>query len=377
MTKEENKETKKKETKKRELFRARMAELTFSDCEATEQEVLEALTYCLKDRLKRYQIVRETHNKLKSGVEYHHIHCFVEFDKSTSIPMVNLEKRIGRRPHFSSIRNPASFLGYIAKEAKPLGNFDLFMEAWNYSGSKAMLVKSMLNAGWNVKHIISKFQDHLWTEDFGKYVRKYNMILEAMRIDEFDRMLGIKTIDREMIESHLSPKEIREYDSFEGYSRLVKHLNDINKYGFRQLHVPKVNLLIRGNTAIGKSRLFSEVMKYVPTYEFPIENWHPDYEDGHYRLIVWDEPKMKPALREMYLKILDGLTCNLPVKGSHAVRQDHQKIVLLSNSSLDELADEQKFKVSAQREAFKRRLDEIDFGDRRLDFLHKLLIINK
>lgn len=358
---------------RRKEYRGKLVELTISDCEVSSNEALEILKTVFGDRLRRYQIVQEEHSGKHAPIGRHHLHIFLEFPKTTTIPLRRLEKKFGQWPHFDRIKNPSGFLGYIAKENMPLGNFDIFAEAWHYSGSKDMLVKSMLNAGWGIEAIISKFQNYLWKEDFPKYARKINMIWESEKIVGYHQMKGLAFIDDKLIRRTLSPKELREFYSFEGYLRLIEHLNDIKRYGFRQEHRPKMNLLIRGNTAIGKSRLFSEVMKYVSTYEFPIENWHPEYRDGLYRLILWDEPKMKPSLKEQYLKILDGLTCNLPIKGSHAVRQDHQKIILLSNLSLEKLAAQQRFDDDSQRAAFKRRLDEIDFGDRNLNFLRKLI----
>ena len=359
--------------KKRENFRGKMVELTFSRCETPPEEVLKHFEECFGERLRRYQIVQETHSGEHGPKGMHHLHCFLQFDKVTSVPMIRLKKKMGQRPHFSTIKNPASFLGYIAKENKPLGNFDIFEEAWSYPGKKDMLVKSMFNAGWTASQVISKYSDHLWTEDFGKYVRKLDLIRNAEALAAYDGMPGLKHIDREMIEENLTTEELAQFDSFEGFQRLINHLNDIEKYSFQQPHRPLQNLLVVSRTAMGKTMLFREVMKYVPTYEFPIDDWHPDYEDGVYKLILWDEPKLRHGLAQTYLKLLDGLTCNLPVKGSRAVRKDHQKIVMLSNETKDELTKAQRIRSPDSQEAFKRRLDEINFGDRSLVFLIKLI----
>ena len=354
--------------------RMKMCELTFARCEMKKEKALELLQEVFGERLRRYQIARETHKGEHGSEGSHHLHIFLEFDSVVELPLIKLSRLFGQHPHCARVRSPSSFLAYIAKEDFPLGNFDLLEEAWNYTGSKRLLVKRLFEGGATFYEIFHRYSDQLWAEDFLKYFKMELRFKEARIRAERRAMRGIEPITRSLIKQRLTPAELKRFDKFKGYSRLVKHINQINEYRFRQPHTFRQNCLIVGKTGIGKSTLLRSIMKYVPTYEFPIDNWHPDYEDGVYTLILWDEPKITSGMVHTYLKILDGLTCNLPVKGSRAVRQDHQKIICLSNETLAEHSKKLRSSSPEQKKAFERRLDEINFGIRKLNFLQKLIV---
>lgn len=368
----------KEEKKKKQRFRGKNFELTIPQCEIPQEEGFDLLETHYKDlknnKLKNLAVVQEEHTGVHGKAKTHHLHCVLIFEKTITLAPTQIQKAMkGHYPHCATIKNLAGWLGYISKKNMPTANFDLYELAWSLSGDKARLVKSMMNHGWRAEDIIHEYQDRLWKENFISYIRKAEYLRDLDERRRLRKLPGLKEITREFIEQRLSAYELHLFDEFEGYGRLIKHINDIRRYQFQQPHGYHINLLVTGKTGIGKSLLMRKIMKWVPTYEFPIDNWHPDYEDDVYTLISWDEPKLYPAHREDYLRILDGLTSNLPVKGSRAVRKNHQKIIMTSNKNVEELMDQARFHHSEQRKAFSRRLDKIDFEGRSLIFLLKLI----
>lgn len=355
--------------KSRTRFQGRLFGLTLPRSALTREDVVERLTACKGIELQNWVVVQETH---QDGGR--HLHAYVELRKAKELPLQRLRRSLGDALNVTYLRNQWKWLTYLLKEdTKPLASFDFMNALWKAPGSKSRLFKLLVDQDVSTDELITRHSTELWDENLVGLIRKVDLVRDVKRVYELRSKPGICTIDRALIEERLTPEELREFDSFDGYARLIGHLNDINKYRFHQPHQPKQNLLVVGATLIGKSTLFRLIREYVPTYLFPLENWHPKYSDGVFKLILWDEPKLRPSLREAYLLMLDGIEVDLPVKGSQRVRSDHQKIVLLSNASLETLTRQARYPPE-QVEAFQRRLDEINFESRSLDFLQKLIV---
>ena len=155
---------------------------------------------------------------------------------------------------------------------------------------------------------------------------------------------GFKFISRDLIESNLTPSELKLFDSWSGYQTIVDYLNQVPKYGFRRPLKTK-NLLITGPTSIGKTSLFESdlsnsrncIQNYTSIYPMGTKTWWPNYKPEVYRLIYWNQAKFTSYSYDTILKVLEGSKVDLPYKGGSVLKYDNPLVVMTSNMTLDEL----------------------------------------
>ena len=154
---------------------------------------------------------------------------------------------------------------------------------------------------------------------------------------------GFKYIDRALIQARLSDKELLTYDSWSGYQTIVDYLNQIVTYGNRRPFKTK-HLLVVGPAHIGKTSLVSEpnndagrvpLEQLVPTYHMGMRHWFPKYQDGTYRLILWNQVKLTSYAYDFLLKFLEGSPVDLAYHGGATKKADNQLIYMTSNLSLE------------------------------------------
>ena len=369
--------TKKPTKKKQKHFKAKRVGFTFSQCETSREDTLEALQKIYGDKLVRWLVAQETHSGGYGPVGAHHLHIFCEFTESIIHPVSTIAKAVGQHPNVQNLRSPASWIGYIIKEDQEfLCNFDPIEEGMAYSGKKDQLVLALYESGWSKSQIMARFKNKLWTENFMSWFRKIDEILELERLQDIEIRPGFKVkLTEKLAKDVLTPEEFKEFHSIPHLEVILKHLNLIFELGINQPpeqdhHV----LLISGDTGVGKTRLLTRIEKVVPTYRFPLEHWHPRYQDGLFQLILWDEPKLRYAQLETYLMMFDGQPCDLPVKGSQVTRMDHQKIIMLSNRTLRGLLRGMLYRINlGVFKALQRRIEEVDVGDYPLHTLSTLI----
>ena len=161
---------------------------------------------------------------------------------------------------------------------------------------------------------------------------------------------GFKYIDRALIQSQLSPEELKVFDSWNGYQTIVNYLNMmISEKGTRQMKT--LNLLISGAPSVGKTSLFSNpnhkpdktcVQDYCAVYPMGMQHWFPKYYSGVYHMILWNQAKLTSYSYDTILKLLEGSYLDLPSKGGSSRKVDNPLVVMTSNLTLDQMI-KQKF----------------------------------
>ena len=161
---------------------------------------------------------------------------------------------------------------------------------------------------------------------------------------------GFKLITRSLVQSLLTPSELKLYDSWSGYQTIVNYLNVMTlQKGNRD---PKtLNLLITGAPNCGKSALvwhpkphshFNPISKYCSVYPIGMSHWFPKYQSDVYHCIYWNEAKFTAYSYDTILKLLDGSPLDLPNKGGTSRKVDNPLIIMTSNMTLQQMI-QQKF----------------------------------
>lgn len=191
---------------------------------------------------------------------------------------------------------------------------------------------------------------------------------------------GFKVIDRALIQSTLSPSELKVYDSWDGYQTIVNKFNQVVDYKTTRPFKTK-QLLLVGSPNIGKTSLVRAIQEFTSIYHMDVSNWFPLYRNGVYSIIFWDQFKLKGGMSHTdLLKFLQGSPMDLQYKGGSTLRNQNQLIIMTSNMSLRQHIN-LKFKEQQQRAlAFQNlstRIQQLCIP-KHLDlfFLIKLLISN-
>ena len=153
---------------------------------------------------------------------------------------------------------------------------------------------------------------------------------------------GFRPIDRPLIESRLTPDELRLFDSWSGFQVIVDHLNQVPRYGCRRPFKTR-NLLLVGPASIGKTSLVSQpghtrsptVQDLTSTYHMGMRHWFPKYRSGTYRVIFWNEFKLTSYPYDTVLKFLQGSPVDLPYHGGATKKDDNPLVFMTSNLPLE------------------------------------------
>ena len=173
---------------------------------------------------------------------------------------------------------------------------------------------------------------------------------------------GFKFIDKALIQSKLSPSELKTFYSWKGYQTIVNYLNQIVSLGNKR-QMKTLNLLISGLPSVGKTSLFHNpnhrsdracVQDYCAVYPMGMTTWFPHYRSGVYNLILWNQAKLTSYSYDLLLKLLEGSYVDLPTKGGVAPKRDNPLIIMTSNMTLQQMIH-QKFGYNKDYQAMARK----------------------
>lgn len=192
-------------------------------------------------------------------------------------------------------------------------------------------------------------EQYVQKHGLSKYITSWSSLktkLKDMQVAAANLLLkqkpGFKYINRALIEANLNPEQLKVYDSWYGYQTIVDYLNQIFTYGTRRPFKTK-HLLVVGPANIGKTSLVSEpynvagrvpLQTYTPTYHMGMRHWFPKYQDGVYKLILWNQLKLTSYSYDFILKFLEGSAVDLPYHGGATKKADNQLIYMTSNLPL-------------------------------------------
>ena len=354
--------------------------LTLSQTELCVPEVYDKLLS--EDKLEHLAVVCETHTKdVNKG---RHIHVYLSYLKKRNLSLRHFDF-LQNGVHVEKVKNTECVLAYISKENECQANFDVWRKLLSHSKSMAAkTVTRMAELGHDLRQVQVKYGDLLCNLPW-ETMRKFAHY-RAHYAREFSQRKSIsqqlRWIDRSLIEARLTPKELAIFDSDPQFQILVDYINRVKKFGSEQIH-KECCLSIVSAPSTGKSSLLLKLAEHYNNYNFPIDGWHREqYENNLYSMWTWNEWEIGSVNWSDLLLLLEGFETDLRIKGSKTVKLDRPMLFLVSNDTyvnhyqkrFDYLR--KKFPVSykVRLKALDVRIKELNFGEKNLFFLQKLLV---
>lgn len=355
-----------------------------------------------KVKPEKYLICQQTY---QDGTP--HFHAILIYPKRKQVINQRFYDYLGIHPNIQTMRNMKAALEYVCKEdTTPLTNMDLDQQkrvarAKNTISLYQLLENQMKKDPFNF-NVYDFCNNHNLFKQVCKanYPKAINLLYKSQESEcraVLRKRPGIRYITRKLIESSLNSSELLEYDSWDGYSTIIDHINQIvespNKSLSSRLPNKTKHLLLVGPSDIGKSALLDHVPSsfypypgldsYFSTYYLNVaQRYFPPYTTYMSSLVTWQQFTIDSTLfpKKRYnqlLVYLDGSPTQLPIKGKLPVRRmDNPKHILTSNRSLQQqilktFKSEQS--RSLARMNLKSRLDQVVVPpEKSLHFLRKL-----
>ena len=371
-----NKEEKKKIT----TIQARQLFLTLSQTQLTVQEVYESLLK--EDKLQDLAVVLETHTKdLEKGK---HIHVYLSYLKTRELSLRRFDF-LQNGVHVEKVKNIECLLAYMSKENVPQANFDVWRKLLGHSKSMAVKTLNRMSLlGFDLKEIQVKYHDILGNLPW-KTMSTFAIEVANNAYDLSNRKGlsdQLRWIDRDLIQKRLTPTELELFDSDPQFQTLVDYINKVKKFGSEQIHKECCLSLVSGPST-GKSSLLLMLAKHYNNYNFPIDGWHRDqYKNNIYSMWTWNEWDIGSVNWSDLLLLLEGFETDLRIKGSKTVKLDRPMLFLVSNETYEQhyikrfgyLKRQSPASYKVRKKALDVRIRELDFGEKNLFFIQKLLV---
>ena len=286
-----------------------------------------------------------------------HFHAILVYPKRKPITNQSHYDFLDIHPNIQTMRNMKAALDYVYKEdPTPLTNMDIqqqkrIAKVQDTSSIYKFLYEQMLKDPVNFE--VYKFiehhnlSEHVYKANYSKAIK---LLKEAQKVQANDLLSnkpGFKVITRQLIEEKLTPQQLKTYDSWEGYARIVHYLNTIvTQRWMRQQK--SMNLLLTGAPSTGKSALVfqrnplpgrTSIYNHCSVYPMGMKGWFPEYQSDVYQCIYWNEAKLTSYSQDVILQLLDGSPVMLPTKGSSHKKVDNPLIIMTSNMTLDQMIE--------------------------------------
>ena len=331
--------------------------------------------------LEHLAVVQETHtadvNKGK------HIHVYISYAKKRELSLRYFDF-LQHGVHVEQVKNKLSLLAYMNKENVCKANFDIWKQLLAKRVHAAATLTRMAELGFNLKEVQVTY-GYLLCNLPWETMRKFAST-RAMNAHDLSRRKSLsdqlRWIDRSLIETRLTPEELKQFDSDPQFQTLVDYINKVKKFGSKQIH-KQCCLSIVGAPSIGKSSLLLQLAKHYNNYNFPIDGWHRDhYENNVYSMWTWNEWDIGTVNWSDLSLLLEGFETDLRVKGSKTIKLDRPMLFLVSNESYQEqffrqygyLRRTQLSSYEVRLKALDVRIRELNFANKSLLFVQKLLV---
>ena len=355
--------------------------LTLSQSTLSTKVAYEALL-ALEKQLEHLAVVCETHTA--DVAKGKHLHVYLSYTKQRELSLRHFDY-LQRGVHVERVKSKECLLAYMNKENECKSNFDVWRVLLSHSRAMASrTLARMALLGFSLNEVQVKYYDLLAPLPWE--TMKRFAVTTASNAEELKRAKGIddvlRWIDRALIEARLTPAELEIFDSDPQFQVLVDYINRVKKYGSEQLH-KECTLSLVSAPSTGKTSLLLKLAKHYNNYDFPSDGWHRDTYVNHFHSMwTWNEWSFNTLSMEDMLTLTEGLKTDLRVKCAKTFKADRPMLFLMDNESWKRKYERrfsylkrtmlESYKIRLT--AFEVRIRELDFGEKNLFFLQKLLV---
>jgi len=248
-----------------------------------------------------------------------HSHLFLHYTIRKNVQNPNYFNYIfSKHGDYQTVKSIKNSIDYIKKEGD-------FIEWGNPPSYKSETLEDVLNK-------VKKGELDAYTiikEDKLDVVSLFNKINQ---IDKFEKRL--QHLKRE--QQHRAKNKLNKINLSLFNNELLKVLTVINNnLKNRRYKEPMLHIWSREPNT-GKTSLINFLYDKFPCYIWPDDMWFQDYKNNVYQFIVWDEFNLYGWQIEFMNRFFAGNSMSLPVKGSHAYKEDNPLIIMTSNQPLEE-----------------------------------------
>ena len=361
---------------KSSTIRARQLFLTLSQTNLSVPEVYEKLLP--EDKLEHLAVVLETHTAdVNKG---QHIHVYLSYLKLRELSLRHFDF-LQNGVHVEKVKNTDCLLAYMNKENECKANFDVWRKLLASKTKFAQTLARMSELEYDLEYIQVKYCRELADKPWLTVSR---FVLDVQRLkNKPPKSLSqqLRWIDRALIEERLTPQELAIFDSDPQFQTLVDYINKVKKFGSRQIH-KECCLSIVSAPSTGKTSLLLKLAEHYNSYEVPSDGWHQHYKNDFYSMWTWNEWSFSDVSMEEMLKLTEGFSADMRVKGAKTFKTDRPMLFLLCNETWNDKYERRYSYLKRQmphvfrvrREAFEVRIKELNFGKTNLFFLQKLFV---
>lgn len=301
--------------------------------------------YELLDLLRASKTARKGLKFYSLAVESHadgnpHLDLLLIFEKKVRMSPVQLDFLCGKHGELTRYRTlNRAILEYGYKEDDPLTNLQGVPSLLNAQAMRKDPV-GVLMKQVDKNPFLFNFVDYCGRNNYFSLIDRWAYVKQKIKDyqqysanEQLRNKRGFAVITQQFIRQALTEEQYKIFDSKPFYRVVVDYLNQIPKWGWNRPTHSK-QLYIRGKSRIGKTSMIELIQKFVAVYPVGTVNWFPQFTNQVYRLMFWDQARLRMMSFNQLLMLMDGRPFHLPFKGGSTPKRDNQLWILCSNESL-------------------------------------------
>lgn len=315
-------------------------------------------------RPQKYLVCRQVYTEGQHAGEPH-FHVILAYAIRKNIQNPNHYDYLGIHPNIQAMRNMKAALQYVHKQdSSPLTNMDLAQQKRVARARDSSSLYPLFQDQMRKDPFDFDVDDYCRRHDIFRQIYKanYSKAITLLRRAQQAQcrailrdMPGIRQITRRLIQQVFTAAQLTQYDSWDGYARIIRHINQVVRYPNKgqatRLPDKTRHLFLCGPSDIGKSALVTHratseypypgLSYYFSTYYLnAAQRFFPPYTTYMSSIVRWNQFVIGSSIfpKSRYNQLLDyleGAPTQIPIKGRLPVRRmDNPKHILTSNRAL-------------------------------------------
>ena len=295
----------------------------------TVSDVEQVIVNKLEDKLLSLLVSKELH---KDGSV--HFHILFAYKKKISITSPDHWNWIFGKPgHYQTVRNIKHAYSYVTKDL----NFSEWGEPLvkrTSQQTRMRIIRSIFDRHTRPALLLENASDDLHLTIYQDASKPDLYFQRVQTYRHYQKLLQRPKFVRFDLEAVLAfLKTHRSSPHYHYLKRTLPILQLINRCFTRFYKAPNI-LLWSHKPNLGKSALCNLLSKHFASYSWPQDHWYEHYDSHVFDFIFWDEFSLRGQNEEFLKLLFAGASLQLPVKGSHNLKEDNPLIIATANDPL-------------------------------------------